>query len=687
MILTHILLFTIGIASIAAPLWVHLRRGRVRKRTVVSSLYLMLAARQTSRTPRKIMNWPLFLLRSLLLLLLALGFGRLLIPAFGSSGVRAYAVFLIDTSGSMQAHADGNRWEQATKALQAAIANLDAGSQVAIMTSPAPEAPPQWENPSDANTRIANIKPGYAANRLAREMREAIRLLQQMPEDNPKFLHIISDFQRNALAGIDQITVPANIELRINKVGPLQARNRGIVVSVLSAGITDVATYGFTDGTSGNITLIENDDNPKNVAVSPGNVASRIRRDDQQATWTERKLILEDDDALAADNIAYETFRPQEMIPVWLFEPRKIPSTPQNRNMIRPIYEHATYFIRTALQPAFEKDLPESRFQPIMITQEDLPAAYASLEEPTAPQILFIPALAEIPPQLSELTQAIVERGGTVLFLTGPELNTTAYNEIFAPILPVSIGESERITFSPALAPISSRHALLGKLDTQTRRRFTHVTVRQRNTVERMNEAYTLAYFADGEPLVTERNIGSGRTYFINTSADRQWTDWPADSPLFVPFIHLLTTRAAGAEAVSPEHVPMLAGEPNTIQVDPAYAGQNVYFNDQQRQVTPNGYIEKVYFEKPGIYDLRLDDDTSIHQIAVNVPPSESVLDAYAEPIVMQRLESLRETSGESAIRWETHTDEGALAWKLAMALAALLLLIEPLVANRKKTS
>lgn len=65
MALPNILLFALGIAAIAAPLWAHLRLGRVRKRAVVSSLHLMLAARQSSRTPRRIINWPLFLLRCL----------------------------------------------------------------------------------------------------------------------------------------------------------------------------------------------------------------------------------------------------------------------------------------------------------------------------------------------------------------------------------------------------------------------------------------------------------------------------------------------------------------------------------------------------------------------------------------------------------------------------------------------
>lgn len=693
MILTRFFLFALGIASIAVPLWVHLRRGRVRKRTVVSSLHLMQAARQTSRSPRRIVHWPLLLLRCLALLLLALGFGRLMIPSLGGHGVQAYAVFIIDTSGSMQADGEGpHRWDQAREALLSALGTLNPGSRVALIPSPWDGTERPWESPSDAVARVTPMEPGYAANRLAHEIREAINLLAQRPDDHPKRLHIISDFQRCALSGIDQVALPANIELRIDKVGPLRARNRGLTVSVLSAGATDIGLYGFSDGTTGEITIVDHNAQESTFAVAPGNTASRLADRAEERTWTKRRLLLEDDDALAADNVAYDAFLPQRMIPAWLFEPRDRPppgarAQPQRRmapSNVLPVYEQATYFIRTALQPAFDGDHAESRFRPRLLRAADLPTALTALEEPDAPALLFIPALADIPPALIPLAERIVAGGGAVLFLGGPELSPAAYQRAFAQILPVRIGAAQPITFAPPLAPVGARHPLWGGLDAPTRRLFAHVAVRERNAITLHDEARALADFTDGQPLVAERTVGKGRTYFVNTSADRQWSDWPADPSLFVPFIHLLTARALGFQTFAPEHRPLLAGERALLTLDPAHAGRTVHFNGQQRVIDASGRIANVYFDEPGIHDLRFDDGSLAYRVAVNFPPSESVLESYSDAVVLQRIESLRQTGGESVVRWEAGASEGALAWKLCLAIAALLLLVDPLMANRR---
>jgi len=692
MMLINTLLFALGIAAIAVPLWVHLRLGRVKKRAVVSSLHLMLAARQTSRSPRRIVNWPLLLLRCLLLLLLALGFGRLLIPLLGGSGARAYAVFVVDVSGSMQAEDAGElRWTQARTALQTAVKALDPASQVALVTSPSDGTQPRWESPSDALARAARLEPGYAANRLAPDMREAVRLLAQMPDDNPKILHLVSDFQRSALSGVDQIALPSNIELRIDKVGPLQARNRGITVSVLAAGATDIGLYAFTDGTSGEITLLENGE-PETFAIAPGQVASRLADGGLRETWTERGLLLEDDDAIAADNVAYDAFLPQEPIPVWLYEPLGAinPNAPprgqgQGSASARHIYEQATYYISTALQPLFEEeDQSESRFRPQILTATGLPTAVAALDDPGAPRILFIPATATIPSSLPDLAENVIARGGAVLFLAGPELVPAAYHDAFAQILPVVIGADERIAFTPAMAPVSARHPLWGGLDAQTRRHFAHVSLRQRYAVELVGGARALAYYTDAMPLIAERAVGAGRAYFVNTSADRQWSDWPADPSLFVPFVHLLAARALGFETFAPAHQPLLAGERATLKIDPAHAGRMVRFNGQQRVVDESGWVQDVRFDEPGIHDLATDDGTLIRRIAVNFPPTESVLDCYSETVALQRLESFRQPGGGSVVRWETEPDEGGIAWKVCMALAALLLLVEPVMANAR---
>jgi len=568
MAIPNILLFALGIAALAVPLWVHLRLGRVRKRTVVSSLHLMLAAPQSSRTPRRIVNWPLFLLRCLLLLLIALAFGRLLIPMFGGERGKAYVACVIDVSGSMQARADGQPvWDQAAAALDAALANLDPASLVAIIPSPPGNTRPVWESPSQARARAAALRPGYAANRLPSEIRQAARLLAELPGDNPKLLHILSDFQRTSLAGADSLSLPANIDLQIHPFGPPRMPNRGLTVSIIPAGATDLGFYAITDGSSDDVRLIEND-TESTFRIAPGQSAARIATDPTPGRWTERTLILDSEDALAADNTAHDVFEPQQPIPIWLYEPRgpvnpvidlPIPNRPNRRPNRRPpppparpaygvnhTYEQASYFLATALQPGLEgaEMTARSRFQPRQLTTADLPAANESATEPDAPRILFIPAAATVPPPLATLARTILTRGGTVIFFAGPEIIPAAYQAAFGEILPVRIDGAEPVTLIPALAAIDDRHPLWGGLDPQTRSQMAAVAIRERNTITPAADTRILAQFADATPLIVEAAHGeNGRAYFINTSADRAWSDWPADPNVFLPAIHLLTAR------------------------------------------------------------------------------------------------------------------------------------------------
>lgn len=469
--------------------------------------------------------------------------------------------------------------------------------------------------------------------------------------------------------------------------------NRGLTVSVLAAGATDMGFYAFTDGTSGEIQLIENDDDERTFPIVPGQTASRLTTNATPDRWTERRLVLEADDALAADNTAYDVFEPQQPIPVWLYEPRGAvnPRTrPQHTfrrensvavGSVRHVYEQASYFLSTALQPGIEGETQAlSRFLPRTLTAANLPAALGDLQNPDAPRILFVPATANVPTDLARLADTLVACGGAVIFFSGPELDPAIYQTAFGDILPVEIGPSEEITLIPALATIDDRHPLWGGLNPQSRRQLAGIAIRERSDIQPAADTRILAHFADATPLIVEAPRGDGRVYFVNSSADRGWSDWPADPPLFVPAIHLLTARALGHDTFTPAHAPWIAGQRTTLKLDPVHAGKIIRFGDRETRADLAGLVRDAHIDTPGIHDITGEDGSVIRRVAVNFPPTESNLENYPESVARQRLESLREPTTESAVRWEA-ADHGGLAWKLCLALAALLLLVEPVFA------
>jgi len=668
MSLLNPLLFALGAAALAIPLWVHLRLGKVKKHAVVSSLRLLRATPQSSRSPRRLIKRPLLLLRCLITLLIALGFARLLVPRLGQDAALESTAIVLDVSGSMQAK-NGNRtsWDVAREAALAHLDRLAPSARVALMLSPSPGGRPEWTDPGTARAAIRKLRPCLATNQLPTDILTAVSALRTTPDDQPKILHIISDFQSSSFAGIDQAAIPQNIQLQLTKTSPEKPTNRGIAVTVTQAGASNLRLYSFNDATPGTITLAENG-SKKTTAIAAGHVLTTPLPAPRPDGCISRVLRINEADDLTADDTAYDLFRPQAEIPVGLWEPR------QTASPNRSATELATYFLSRALQPTENPGDSVSLFRPKAISEADL-----SDSEP--PPLLLIPAKESYPDALGALATAVTTNGGSVVFFGGKSLTANSLAP-FGELPPAIPGAIENVTSTPALAVIGQDHPLFGSLDAQARLRLAASPLFQRHALTIKPSARVLARFADTKPFIVERDAGPGKAYFVNTSADREFGDWPADAPRFIPAVHLLVAKAIEGRFHRPDDAPFLAGEARTLQLDPALAGKTVTIEGTRHTVEPGGTVPNMVFPEPGEKAI-LADGTAVHQVAVNFPPSESALDNLSETVVRQRLESQRQHDGGNSVRWENPAN-GQLAWQLCLLVGSLLLLVEPLIADRK---
>ena len=526
-----------------------------------------------------------------------------------------------------------------------------------------------------------------------------------MPEDHPKALHVIGDFQASSLADIDQCRIPPDVDLRVVRVGPDKLSNRGVTVSVVSAGMTDVGAYGFHDGTGGSLALDENGVK-KSLPIPPDQDAARLGHGGKKGEWTTRKLSLEDDDALAADNTAWDVFQAQEKIPIWLWEPTgelpaevaappppppsrpsgfSRPPIPQPVANQRRVFDQASYYVSRALQPvAGEEGEAASRYEPRQLLEKALAQALAQGGATGSPRLLIVPATKNPPAALAQLARKMVAAGGSVIVFGGPEWDAAGFAETFGPMSGVSPGAAVPIKTATALAGIPDSNPLWGGLDAAFRRDLAKSPLNTRHELVLAAGARVLAEYSDGAPFVVENASGTGHCWFVNSSANREWGDWPASGPLFVPALHLLAARALGDDSFAPAQAPVLAGEPVTLRLSAKYAGRSLKSGDHVFPVDADGRVPGVIFDKPGATELVLDDGTKAGRIAVNFPPVESALDYEPEGVVRQRLESLRQQGEGTSIRWEGEA-AGGLAWRLCLVMAALLLVVEPLIANLRR--
>lgn len=112
------------------------------------------------------------------------------------------AVFLFDTSASMEYTAAGrDRLEEAKQRARELLDEMDGGSQVALLDSndDIGEGGIEWTSPSQAQTRIENLRIRPVGAVLNGPIDRALRLLEksgQSEEPPPRFLYVFSDRTR-----------------------------------------------------------------------------------------------------------------------------------------------------------------------------------------------------------------------------------------------------------------------------------------------------------------------------------------------------------------------------------------------------------------------------------------------------------------------------------------------------------
>ena len=158
-------LFAAGVACLAIPVWVHLQRRRQPRRVVFSTNRFIDPSELSTRKKRSIQDWPLFLLRCLAVLFLALVFSKVFFAGMAATPKpqREAIALVFDRSASMQAMSgDETVLDQAKRLAKRALDETGHGSQVAILFAPGQaDEPVRWVRPSEAKRTLDAATPSH----------------------------------------------------------------------------------------------------------------------------------------------------------------------------------------------------------------------------------------------------------------------------------------------------------------------------------------------------------------------------------------------------------------------------------------------------------------------------------------------------------------------------------------------
>lgn len=527
--------FLAGLAALAVPFYVHLRRRHTTTPRPFSSLMFFERRTQSSIKHRRLRYLLLLSLRSLLLLLLVLAFTNPFINRSATNmSSQKLMLLVIDHSFSMRA---GTRLADARREALAVLASrkttdraqvMALGSQMEALTQPSQDA-------GALRAAVENLQPGDSRASYA-ELTRAVRSMAETVH-TPIELHFFSDMQKSAMpANFSELALPANVSLILHPVAKDAAPNWTVESVNAPDQVWDpkksrvqVVVAGFgTPAATRTVSLVVNGKTmaTKKVEVPAGGSATaEFASLDVPYGFTRCAVRIDSADAFPADDVS--------LFAVERSDPRSALFVSDAGDSRSPLY------FRSALASA-----AESAF-----TLDTVSAAQASNLPLSKYAFVVLSDVISVPAALESDLLRYVRAGGSVWILEG----TSAAQSARVPVFGGNILETHYYSRT------SDQFLNVGDADPsypsmENTGRFAGVKFYFAVRVD-PGDARVIARLTDQTPLLLEKKIGEGRVLLFASGLDNITNDFPLQ-PIFVPFVEQTalylsgTQRRSGARTV-----------------------------------------------------------------------------------------------------------------------------------------
>ncbi len=614
----------LGAAAIGVPIWLHLRRKEPSNIVRFSAMQFLddqPLARQSPLLPRQ---WPLLLLRMLLVLLVASAFSWPYLRNDRKTVIRESRVYIVDNTMSNQA---SQRWSASRQHLLDELEAAGPDVQIAVVelrATPNTLVALTDDRPT-AISATANLQPSHQRGSYLNAFRMASRILEQARGDHRRIV-LLGDSQANQWSG-ETTSVPflsgVDLELpdvqtpTLDNLGLMQprvARTSRATESFIECAVTVVRVGDFSDAT---LTYWANGVQVSREEVSFPEGSDSIQTsavwNDESDGWLEGEVRLEQSsDALEADDRVYFSLPPSA--------PGRVAVLADSR------------YLRTALA----QDIMPDRW-----TVHDVHSTAdgsATLPSDPVDAVCLEAHYLRSQPVLKWVQDSFEQGVGVLLIVdAASDFISRHLDELGIELQPGSTrrGPPEPFRYLFLDHPIfrSFRSPDFGDLAGIKVGRYRRLNV---------DDALPLAYSSTGDPLIFASDTNSGRMVVLAFGLDRRETNWPLE-PTFVPFLDRALTYV--------KHVsdaPQSAYRPSSIatwQLPPGHTGENVVLRDATSDgkttlgssTVADGTARIVVPDRPGNYVLQCDGSDAMQRlISVNPPPEESRLTFADSPPIVQ---------------------------------------------------
>jgi hypothetical protein len=544
-------LFLTGLAALALPVLLHLRKNRPKETVAFSSLMFFEDHPPITKRRARLQDILLLILRCVALALMVLAFARPFFPAKENSPTppagSATHFILIDTSASMR----GEPLEKAVAAAREAIEKLPGDDAIALATFSDrlrilldPERARglvPGERKSTALSLLGEVKADWQATHLDDAILSAVAAAGG---EGPLNVHLFSDLQKGAT--LDRLrgeSWPDALRIVLHPLTPPDSwTNAGLQMLPPEKQLRRARVTNAAGSTKASFTLEWSGSTTKTaISVPPGESAIF---DAPEGVPTEGKVTLTGDD-YTFDNEAAWTTSALPVAKIWHPDPSEATDTTET-----------TYFLHRAMQPTVDYT--------IEIVNSPPPGG---------------PALTITDGKTGDIAalRKVIEAGGTALLTLRDVASTKVLQEL--------IGVADAKVTESAVKD----HARFGEIDFKSTvfapfadPRYSDFSGIRIWKYRVLPEALTspgkvLARFDSGNPAWISYPLGKGTLHVLTTT----WR--PADSQLalttkFAPLLHSLIAYTGqgrgvyfvGHEGIATPGIHVAGDRRIAIQIDPA---------------------------------------------------------------------------------------------------------------------
>lgn len=677
-------LFFAGLGALAIPVLVHLIQREKKTPVEFPSLMFLRRVPYQSVQRRRINNWPLFLLRSLAILLSVLAFSR---PFFSRTAVQASiasagareVIILLDRSASM---GYGDHWQRAKDEATRVIDGLGGGDQATLVLfdRSAEEHVRATGNKTRLRAAVDAAELSAAASRYGPALRLAQSLLSRSTLGRKEAV-VVSDMQRTGWETPEEIQFP-----------------EGTTFTPVSVAATDPANVSVTSVTFTRTRFA----NEERVIVTAA-VANR------GAKAIENVPVV-----LAVDGIDVATSRATlapgvtnaVSFPAFTLAQAFVRGTVKAGTDALPI-DNVFHFVLSPARPTSvllavrDGALPaESLYlssalavgAPPQFSVEVTPMSKLNAAALSKARVLVV-SDAAVSGTLGPAVKAFVERGGGVFTVVGSRGGPLDGESV---LLPGTLQDPKDAVGGQAttLGVIDFSHVVFELFKTPKSGDFSSVRFFRYRPLSPAVGDRVLARFADGTVAMAERKVGAGRVIAFGSTLDGDWNDFVL-KPVFVPMLHQVARYLGQVEETQAWQT---AGQ--VIDISPRVAALTAGGTDERVTsalvVAPGGDRQTVGGSSGGAVELREQGFYEVRPqgaavsgrpftVAVNVDPIESDLasmDAQEFTAGATGRASLTSAGVPTEVTPE-ETERKQSVWWFLLLVGFALLVTESILANR----